>query len=90
MVAMKRTRSVAVAAGLAMVCAGALALKPGEQAPDFKGVVSNGKTETLAQYRGKYVVLEWTNRDCPYTASTMRAAIWKACSGSGRRRAWCG
>jgi peroxiredoxin len=26
-----------------------------------------GKTESLEQYRGKYVVLEWTNRDCPYT-----------------------
>jgi peroxiredoxin len=63
---MKRIRSVAVAAGLAMVCASALALKPGEQAPDFKGVDSNGKVQTLAQYRGKYVVLEWANKGCPY------------------------
>jgi peroxiredoxin len=45
----------------------AFALKPGEIAPDFRGTDSNGKTETLAQYRGKYVVLEWTNRQCPYT-----------------------
>jgi peroxiredoxin len=52
---------------MAMVCASAMALKPGEQAPNFKGVDSRGMTETLAQYRGKYVVLEWTNRDCPYT-----------------------
>ncbi|HEX4154586.1 MAG TPA: redoxin domain-containing protein [Acidobacteriaceae bacterium] len=45
----------------------ACALKPGETAPEFKGTDSNGKTETLSQYRGKYVVLEWTNHECPYT-----------------------
>ncbi len=27
----------------------------------------SGQTETLAQYRGKYVVLEWHNQGCPYT-----------------------
>ncbi|MGA7156703.1 MAG: redoxin domain-containing protein [Acidobacteriaceae bacterium] len=64
---MKTLRGLVVAAGLGMMCASALALKPGDAAPDFKGVDSQGKTETLAQYRGKYVVLEWTNRDCPYT-----------------------
>ena len=63
---MKRMRMAALAAGLAMVCGGALALKPGEKAPDFKGVDSKGKTETLAQYRGKYVVLEWANKGCPF------------------------
>jgi hypothetical protein len=63
---MKTMRSVAIAAGLAMVCASALALRPGEQAPDFKGVDSNGKVQTLAQYRGKYVVLEWANKGCPF------------------------
>jgi hypothetical protein len=63
---MKTMRSVAIAAGLAMVCASALALKPGEQAPDFKGIDSNGKVQTLAQYRGKYVVLEWANKGCPF------------------------
>jgi peroxiredoxin len=42
------------------------ALKPGDVAPEFKGTDSNGKTETLAQYRGKYVVLEWANQGCPY------------------------
>lgn len=39
----------------------------GQQAPEFTGKDSNGKTVSLAEYRGKYVVLEWTNRDCPYT-----------------------
>ena len=38
----------------------------GEPAPDFTGVDTQGKTHRLADYRGKTVVLEWTNHDCPY------------------------
>ena len=30
-------------------------------APDFKLVDSNGKEHSLANYKGKYVVLEWIN-----------------------------
>jgi peroxiredoxin len=49
------------------VCAlSAFALTPGTQAPDFKGTDSNGVTHSLSQYRGKYVVLEWANKGCPY------------------------
>src|SRR5258708_38376704 len=44
----------------------ALAITPGSQAPDFKGTDSNGVAHTLSQYRGKYVVLEWANKGCPY------------------------
>lgn len=42
------------------------AITPGVQAPDFRGTDSNGVIHTLSQYRGKYVVLEWANRGCPY------------------------
>lgn len=49
-----------------LIASSAFAVKPGDQAPDFKGTDSNGKTETLSQYRGKWVVLEWANRGCPY------------------------
>lgn len=38
----------------------------GRAAPDFKGKDTNGKEQTLSQYKGKIVVLEWTNPDCPY------------------------
>lgn len=38
----------------------------GKAAPDFTGVDSNGKQHSLSQYKGKTVVLEWTNHDCPY------------------------
>src|ERR1700758_4917229 len=45
----------------------AYAVRVGEAAPDFTGTDSNGKTQKLSEYRGKYVVLEWTNNGCPYT-----------------------
>ena len=38
----------------------------GSKAPDFSVKDTNGKTESLSQYKGKYVVLEWTNPDCPF------------------------
>jgi hypothetical protein len=38
----------------------------GQAAPDFTGIDSNGNQHTLSQYKGKTVVLEWTNHDCPY------------------------
>jgi thioredoxin-related protein len=36
-------------------------------APEFTGTDSNGQTHKLSDYRGKFVVLEWTNNGCPYT-----------------------
>jgi peroxiredoxin len=38
----------------------------GQPAPAFTAVDSNGKTVKLDEYRGKTVVLEWTNDGCPY------------------------
>src|ERR1700694_4078279 len=44
-----------------------LAVKVGEPAPDFTSTASNNRTYHLADYRGKFVVLEWHNNGCPYT-----------------------
>jgi peroxiredoxin len=38
----------------------------GAAAPGFTLSDSNGKTVSLADFKGKTVVLEWTNHDCPY------------------------
>jgi len=38
----------------------------GQPAPAFKGVDTAGKPVSLDQYKGKYVVLEWVNPDCPF------------------------
>lgn len=44
----------------------AAAPRAGEAAPEFTAVDSNGKTVSLSAMKGKTVVLEWTNHDCPY------------------------
>jgi peroxiredoxin len=38
----------------------------GTSAPDFSLTDSKGKTQTVSQYKGKYVVLEWFNPECPF------------------------
>jgi peroxiredoxin len=40
--------------------------KVGEAAPAFNISATNGQSVSLADRRGKIVVLEWTNHDCPY------------------------
>src|SRR5450432_3572004 len=38
----------------------------GSTAPDFSVSDSKGKTHSVSQYKGKYVVLEWFNPKCPF------------------------
>jgi peroxiredoxin len=38
----------------------------GSVAPEFSLPDTNGKTHSLSQYKGKYVVLEWFNPECPF------------------------
>jgi peroxiredoxin len=38
----------------------------GSAAPDFSAPDANGKTHSLSEYKGKYVVLEWFNPECPF------------------------
>jgi peroxiredoxin len=60
-------RSVTGFAGILFLLTGlASAQKVGSEAPNFSGTDSHGKAQTLQQYRGKYVVLEWHNQGCPY------------------------
>jgi alkyl hydroperoxide reductase subunit AhpC len=63
----KFTVLAAIAALTIAFAPSARSAQVGSQAPDFHGTDSNGKTQSLDQYRGKYVVLEWHNHDCPYT-----------------------
>jgi hypothetical protein len=38
----------------------------GQPAPNFKLADTNGKPVTLSDFRGKTVVLEWSNPECPF------------------------
>jgi peroxiredoxin len=40
--------------------------KVGEVAPDFSLKGADGKSYSLKDFKGKIVVLEWFNKDCPY------------------------
>lgn len=42
------------------------AAKVGQAAPAIQLVDSTGKTRSLAEFKGKTVVLEWTNHECPF------------------------
>ncbi len=44
----------------------ALALAVGEAAPAFELKDTQGKTVRLADFKGRHVVLEWTNPGCPF------------------------
>ena len=44
----------------------AVAATAGQAAPDFTLADTHGKTVHLSDFKGKYVVLEWTNPGCPF------------------------
>jgi peroxiredoxin len=84
------TALAALAAGPTLIVANAparAAVQTGRPAPDFTAADSKGVQHSLAAYRGKTVVLEWTNHECPYTgkhyATGNMQALQAAATGSG-------
>ena len=63
-----RTQVLSLAAGSVLfgVAASAAAVVSGAAAPGFSITDTSGKSVALAGYEGKYVVLEWTNPECPF------------------------
>jgi peroxiredoxin len=61
------SKALTVFSAIAALSLSAWAVKVGDPAPDFTGTDSHGQTHKLSEYRGKYVVLEWTNNGCPFT-----------------------
>jgi peroxiredoxin len=55
---------VAVAVAFPLLANGAAV--PGQPAPDFSVSDAAGRTHTLADYKGSWLVLEWFNKECPY------------------------
>jgi peroxiredoxin len=47
----------------------------GERAPDFTLVDANGLERRLGDFRGRTVVLEWTNAGCPYVKKHYSGAM---------------
>jgi thioredoxin-related protein len=59
-------RTLLALSALACLPAALAAPAVGQAAPDFTLKDTGGQTFKLSDYRGKYVVLEWTNPGCPY------------------------
>ena len=56
----------------------ALAVEVGKPAPDFTATDINGKTIHLSDYKGKIVVLESYNSDCPYCHNQYKTGAMQA------------
>ena len=73
---MKRRTSVLGLMGLTGMIAAALGMtagtvdqgkaKLGEKAPNFTLTDTNGQERSLSDYKGRIVVIEWINPECPY------------------------
>lgn len=62
-------RAIALLALLGFTTAAVAAAQIGKPAPDFEAKDINGKTHKLSDYKGKIVVLESYNLDCPFCAN---------------------
>ena len=61
------SRSLLIAVAVAGLAGPALAAPAvGQPAPAFTAKDGDGKTRSLSEFKGKTVVLEWTNAGCPY------------------------
>lgn len=61
-------RTILATAALSLVVSAPVFAKAvvGDAAPGFTLTDSNGKARSLAEFKGKTVVLEWTNAECPF------------------------
>lgn len=65
-------------AGLSLVSASLFAAEPGELAPEFTLADLSGTEHSLSDFRGKYVVLEWFNAECPFVKKHYRKGHMQA------------
>jgi len=77
---------------LTLVAGTAIAASVGQPAPAFAATDASGKPVSLADFKGRTVVLEWVNPECPYVrkhydsanmqatqkAATAKGVVWLA------------
>ena len=96
----RRTVIAAAAACAALLALplGAQAATVGQPAPDFTLTDTRGKPVKLSDFKGKHVVLEWTNPGCPYVVkhygsqnmqslqkeSTAKGVVWLSISSTAQ------
>ena len=62
---MKLLRRTLIATAALVALGAQAAATVGQPAPDFTLKDTSGKTVRLSDFKGKHVVLEWTNPGCP-------------------------
>src|SRR3954469_15393391 len=67
-----------VLASFALIAGSAFAVTAGTAAPDFSVADATGKAVKLSDYKGKFVVLEWTNPECPFVRAQYGAEAMQA------------
>ena len=58
----------------------------GKAAPAFTLKDSNGKTHKLSDFKGRYVVLEWFNHDCPFVKKHYGSGNMQATQRAARKQ----
>ena len=72
-------KTLFVSTALSLATSAAMAAAAiGQPAPAFSALDTTGKTVSLADYKGKTVVLEWLNPGCPYVRKHYGAANMQA------------
>ncbi len=83
----KSIRVAVLAAVLAAALPALAAVSVGQAAPAFSATDTGGKTVSLADFKGRHVVLEWVNPGCPFVQkhydSANLPATQKAATGKG-------
>ncbi|WP_354675246.1 redoxin domain-containing protein [Cupriavidus alkaliphilus] len=54
----------------------------GKLAPAFTATDATGKPVALSDFKGKFVVLEWTNPECPFVGKHYNSGAQKPDSGA--------
>ena len=62
------------------------ALPLGQTAPDLVGTDVQGRAVRLSQFRGRHVVLEWTNPGCPFVKKHYGSGNLQTLQAEARRR----
>lgn len=73
-----RLQQFALAAVISLPTLALAAALPGKPAPDFSETDASGATQSLSDYKGQWLVVEWFNKDCPYVRKHYRSGNMQA------------
>jgi len=82
---MRRRETLGLALCSLWPALGQAALPLGQVVPDLQGTDVQGRRVRLADFRGRYMVLEWTNPGCPFVQKHYRSGNLQALQAEARR-----